>query len=444
MTNLDLNFQKEVTLKTGKKVLLRYPRMSDFDSFFAYHNAFANEDLPTYICMPSSYEAAMGYLVDHIRANREGKAIHLAAFDEKNQYLGSASIDRKGTRRTHIGELGIGLKREMRNQGLGRALIEEVIRQAIVSFDIKMVVLETFAINDRAVHLYKSLGFKEYGRLPGGLEYRSKYADKLLMYKNVNGLADVPTLSTVNVLQGKTVYSASDVSEIKKEQTIYKPPAALVKASEDGMKKAGVKKPALIPVIEKNDPRYAYCEKMTEEVLQRLCAGEVEIPLGPLVPINQLAEQMTIAAKFYAIMSKGKDASPTEIAQSEHGLRLHESEHVLQGGPDIKASFSVAAWADAYPLQVDGNGALPQPGLGFGVCYYTPPLTLDDHLKMLKGVDGHRRSDVDDACIKTCEILKNEGFKGKITLWKLKEEAKKRGFRIPCNKGRKPRRLFGY
>lgn len=230
MTNLDLNFQKEVVLKNGQKVVLRYPLMSDFDSFFAYHNEFAREDLQTYICMPASYESAMNYLVDHIKANREGKAIHLAAFDEQNQYLGSVSIDREGTRRTHIGRLGIGLKKEARNQGLGRALIEEVIRQAEVYFDIKLVILEIFATNDPAMHLYKSAGFKEYGRLPKGLQYRSEFIDKILMYKSLDGLVQVPNVSMPDVVQKKTVKTGAK----DKDEVVYKTPAALIKAAEAG------------------------------------------------------------------------------------------------------------------------------------------------------------------------------------------------------------------
>ncbi|KKR63453.1 hypothetical protein A2210_02530 [Candidatus Woesebacteria bacterium RIFOXYA1_FULL_40_18] len=49
---------------------------------------------------------------------------------------------------------------------------------------LKIVTLQVFAENGKAVKMYEDFGFKEYGRLPEGNLYKGKLVDDILMYKN--------------------------------------------------------------------------------------------------------------------------------------------------------------------------------------------------------------------------------------------------------------------
>jgi RimJ/RimL family protein N-acetyltransferase len=47
------------------------------------------------------------------------------------------------------------------------------------------VILTIFANNPIARPLYESLGFIEFGKLPGGVKLEEGYADHVFMYKRV-------------------------------------------------------------------------------------------------------------------------------------------------------------------------------------------------------------------------------------------------------------------
>ncbi len=80
----------------------------------------------------------------------------------------------------HRAELGMGLLKEYRGKGIGRAMIENVIKEAS-SFGLEKIDLIVLADNESAIKLYKSIGFKEEGRI---LKYRKldyDYTDAIHM-----------------------------------------------------------------------------------------------------------------------------------------------------------------------------------------------------------------------------------------------------------------------
>lgn len=44
-----------------------------------------------------------------------------------------------------------------------------------------MITLEVYSENERAIELYKSEGFVEWGRLKGGIFYKGQYIDEVRM-----------------------------------------------------------------------------------------------------------------------------------------------------------------------------------------------------------------------------------------------------------------------
>ena len=84
-------------------------------------------------------------------------------------------------RQRHVGALEIFLDEGWRGKGVGRALMEDVLREAPAR-GVEKLSLAVYADNLRAVALYKSLGFQEEGHRRG--EYRmadGSYRDDLLM-----------------------------------------------------------------------------------------------------------------------------------------------------------------------------------------------------------------------------------------------------------------------
>ncbi|HEX2585096.1 MAG TPA: GNAT family N-acetyltransferase [Steroidobacteraceae bacterium] len=65
--------------------------------------------------------------------------------------------------------------------GLGRQLLKEAIRGMVSINSIRYLYLTVLATNERAVHLYSSLGFKEFARESGAVCINGEYVDELQM-----------------------------------------------------------------------------------------------------------------------------------------------------------------------------------------------------------------------------------------------------------------------
>lgn len=94
------------------------------------------------------------------------------------------SQDRK--RLSHTGSIGIMIKKEMRNMGIGKLLFTELLDWATQNPLIEKVSLAVFSTNHRAITLYKNLGFVEEGRKIKEFKFNdNEYVDDILMYKFV-------------------------------------------------------------------------------------------------------------------------------------------------------------------------------------------------------------------------------------------------------------------
>ena len=82
----------------------------------------------------------------------------------------------------HTGEFGMSVAKEDRDAGIGRALLATLIDWAKHHDSIEKVNLKVHATNDRAIALYRKMGFVEEGRAVRELKYESgQYVDALLM-----------------------------------------------------------------------------------------------------------------------------------------------------------------------------------------------------------------------------------------------------------------------
>lgn len=82
----------------------------------------------------------------------------------------------------HVGTLGMTVAKQFRNQGIGKALLTELLLWAEKNPIIEKVTLEVFAANTNAIALYTRLGFKEEGRMKRGIKIDdTTYYDVILM-----------------------------------------------------------------------------------------------------------------------------------------------------------------------------------------------------------------------------------------------------------------------
>jgi ribosomal protein S18 acetylase RimI-like enzyme len=80
----------------------------------------------------------------------------------------------------HVGSLGMGVLPEYRGQGIGRRLLEACIAKAWAR-GITRIELEVRADNERAIGLYKSVGFTQEAVKRQAMRFDGVYFDALLM-----------------------------------------------------------------------------------------------------------------------------------------------------------------------------------------------------------------------------------------------------------------------
>ena len=111
-----------------------------------------------------------------------GESFVLGAFVD-DQLVGMAGFFRSPEEKTrHTGRVwGVYVKSGHRGKGVGRSLMEEVLRRARSQPQLEQVTLAVASGQTAARKLYLQLGFRIYGREPQALKIGEVYADEDLM-----------------------------------------------------------------------------------------------------------------------------------------------------------------------------------------------------------------------------------------------------------------------
>lgn len=170
----------------GVPYLIRYPKRTDLQELWRYINELSKEK--TFINYQGE-EISLGdervWLNGVIKQNKERFSLHLVV-ESKGKIIGVSGIEMRGRAQKHLGYFGISVAKEFRNKGIGKKIMEIVIKEGRDTLEpLKIIYLDVFGNNPIARSIYKSFGFKEYGKLPGGLLYRGEPEDEILMYKKV-------------------------------------------------------------------------------------------------------------------------------------------------------------------------------------------------------------------------------------------------------------------
>ncbi len=122
-----------------------------------------------------------------IKSYKDNPTSLLLVAECDNQIIGNLDFKCKPQlKQSHVGEFGIGVLKKYRNKGIGGFLLKELIDWTKSNGSIEKLILQVFANNDRAIHLYKKFGFKEEGRLIKSIKLENEeYIDNLLMYKMI-------------------------------------------------------------------------------------------------------------------------------------------------------------------------------------------------------------------------------------------------------------------
>ncbi len=170
----------------GNNYFIRYPNSKDAEKMNEYINILsADKTFVRYQGQKFSLKEEKIYLKDSLKRIKDQQAVQLLVFSG-NQIIGISSIDLSDGAQSHEGTLGISILNSYRNEGIGKVLLELVLKEAEIKIpDLKIVTLSVFGNNPIAIKFYEEFGFKEYGRLPKGIFYNKKFEDNVFMYKTL-------------------------------------------------------------------------------------------------------------------------------------------------------------------------------------------------------------------------------------------------------------------
>lgn len=168
-----MKYSRSITLKDGRECCLRNGTGQDgqtvSDLFVATHG-----QTDYLLAYPEEHSFTVTQECEFLeaRSESENEIMLLAVVD--GAIVATAGIEAVGRKYKvrHRAEFGISVDREYWGLGIGRALMDACVECAKKAGYLQLE-LDVVADNDRAIALYKSAGFTEYGRNPKGFQSRT-------------------------------------------------------------------------------------------------------------------------------------------------------------------------------------------------------------------------------------------------------------------------------
>lgn len=174
------------TTKKGKEVTIRVIDKDDAQKLMDFINPIFAED--TFLMrgpkdLVKTVKEQQKYVRDQIKKLKKKEGFLLLAIF-KNKIIGSTDLRRMVYRQKHMGELGIAISADFREEGLGQKLLSLLEIEA-KNLGLKSLYLNCLYCNPRAIHVYEKWGMKKTGVLPKAYEYKGELVDGTLMYKEL-------------------------------------------------------------------------------------------------------------------------------------------------------------------------------------------------------------------------------------------------------------------
>ena len=145
-----------------EQVIIRTAQIEDAAALLDYIRGVAAET-EFFILGPDEFppeEEEVVWIQDHL--DQPGKLLLMA--EAGGQLIGNLSFENgRYQKMAHRGELGISVCQPWRGRGIGTAMLRTFLNWAESHPTIAKVCLEALVTNERAIRLYKKLGFVEEG-----------------------------------------------------------------------------------------------------------------------------------------------------------------------------------------------------------------------------------------------------------------------------------------
>jgi len=177
-----MKYEQTILLKNGKEAVIRNgDELDGNDVFDVFNRTHGETDYLLTYPDENSFDSEQEAQFLKEKAISPNEIELVAIVDGK--IAGTAGIESVGEKYKvkHRAEFGIGILKEYWGLGLGKALTKACI-QCAIDAGYEQLELNVVAENERALSLYRSLGFIEYGRNPRGFNSKiSGYQELVYM-----------------------------------------------------------------------------------------------------------------------------------------------------------------------------------------------------------------------------------------------------------------------
>ncbi|MBO7675104.1 MAG: GNAT family N-acetyltransferase [Atopobiaceae bacterium] len=178
-----MEYRKRITLKDGRRCLLRNGTADDaraaLDSFNLTH-----EETDFLLTYPGEGDLTLEDEARYLRERAESDSEIEILAEIDGGVVGTAGIGCVGAKEKlrHRAEFGVSVEQAFWGLGVGRALTEACVECAKAA-GYAQLELDVVANNERAIALYRSVGFVEYGRNPRGFQSRQTGWQELVLMR---------------------------------------------------------------------------------------------------------------------------------------------------------------------------------------------------------------------------------------------------------------------
>jgi len=162
--------EKSIPLKSGLQLEIRIPTVEDAQPVLNFIDIISGEsDNLTF--GPGEFgitlEQEKNYF-SHLKDDKDDIFV-ICLINEEIVCVANISTGKR-KRMHHAGEIQISIQKKYWNQGIGRIVLSELIKWGKEIRKLRKIDLQVREDNNSAIHLYKSLGFQEEGRISRGFQ----------------------------------------------------------------------------------------------------------------------------------------------------------------------------------------------------------------------------------------------------------------------------------
>ncbi len=153
-------------------ITIREPEMNDAKLLLEYFNELMEERTYLVYDRKMTLREERKWLKEQLEKMKKGKLVFVVA-EADGRIVGTARIERKNGRESHLAEFGIAVSKDYRSKGIGKMLWNAGYERAkkLWGGKVRYLILYVFENNDIAQNFYRKLGFKEVARVPNAIRW---------------------------------------------------------------------------------------------------------------------------------------------------------------------------------------------------------------------------------------------------------------------------------